>query len=55
MAETITRTCANCGADEFVWAEEYSGPYLSPNGTGYDIEVCAECDTPTGERTFVGF
>lgn len=53
-APAATQTCAHCGSEEFVWAEEYRGPYLDPNGTGYDIEVCAECDEPTGERVWVG-
>jgi hypothetical protein len=48
------RTCSECGSDDIIWVEEYRGPYLDPNGTGYDIEVCAECDAPTGARVWVG-
>lgn len=53
-AKHAARTCSECGSDDLIWVEEYRGPYLDPNGTGYDIEVCAECDAPTGARVWVG-
>lgn len=43
------RRCAECGSEDFIWSEEHTGPYLDPDSwTGNDIEVCAECQTPTG-------
>jgi hypothetical protein len=41
------RICAACGSDEIIWGEEFD--------TGHDVEMCAVCGEPTGERRWVGW
>jgi hypothetical protein len=48
-----SRVCDECGSEEFMWGVEYTAS--DPFGTGYDIEMCARCGEPTGERDWVGF
>ncbi len=45
--------CKKCGG-QTTWMIELTTAG-SPYGTGYEMEVCEDCNEPTGEKRWVGF